>query len=409
MKILIVDDHPVRYKELVVELATLGISREDICFVTYANEAYERLENDSYDLLILDILIPLDRFDEPDHSNSLNILYSISEAEGINKPGKVIGISSDISAAESVSGEFSEHTWSIIRYDINNIEWIRKIINCAKYLIGKIGSKDDEVKKQNAVDLAIICALQTPELDAVLRLPWNWGVSRPIDDLIFVRDGWFISDNKKITVVAVYASRMGMIATALKSFAVISILRPKVIGMTGICAGVKDKVNIGDVLFADPAWDFQSGKRVKDKGNTSFSIAPHQLVPCYTIRCHIEQLKTDSDFLKEISSTYEKECKFSTNIVLGPVASGSAVLADGDTIKEIKEQQRDLVGVEMEIYGLYSAAYNSSPQPKFFALKGVCDFADPDKVDAAQHYAAYASSKVMQKLFETYAVRILEK
>ncbi|WP_338628306.1 hypothetical protein [Yersinia intermedia] len=409
MKILIVDDHPERYKDLVPELIRIGIGKEDVHFVTFANEAYEELEKEYYDLLILDILIPLDRFDEPDHSNSLNILYTISETEDVKKPGKVIGITSDISAAESVSDEFSEHTWSIIRYSSNNIEWLRKIINCSKYLIGKIGNKDDDVKKQDTVDLAIICALQTPELDAVLKLPWNWGVSRPIDDLIFVRDGWFISENKKFTVVAAFATRMGMIATALKSFAVISILKPKVIGMTGICAGVKGKVNIGDVLFADPAWDFQSGKRVKDKDNTSFSIAPHQLVPSYAIRCHIEQLRLDSELLDEISLMYDSEFKFSTNIVLGPVASGSAVLADGDTIKEIRGQQRELVGVEMEIYGLYSAANNSSPQPKYFALKGVCDFADPDKVDEAQHYAAYASSKVMQKLFETYAARILEK
>lgn len=408
MKILIVDDHPERYKDLVVELKKLDVFEKDICFSTYASEVYEKLETDYYDLLVLDILIPMERFGDPDYSNSLNILHSITEDENINKPGKVIGITADISAANSVSDEFSEHTWSIISYEVNEVEWIRKIFNCVKYLISKIKTTDNEVKKQDTVDLVIICALETPECDAVLKLPWNWRASRPIDDLIFVRDGWFNSGNKKFTVAVVFATRMGMIATALKSFAVISILKPKAIGMTGICAGVKGKVNIGDVLFADPAWDFQSGKRVKDKGNSSFSIAPHQLIPSYSIRCHIEQLKSDTAFLTEISDAYKDENKFSTNIILGPVASGSAVLADGDIIKEIKNQQRELIGVEMEIYGLYSAAHNSSPQPKFFALKGVCDFADPDKLDSAQHYAAYASAKVMQKLFETYGIRILE-
>ncbi|MEI7174226.1 hypothetical protein [Pectobacterium carotovorum] len=408
MKILIIDDHPIRYKDLVNELYELGVVHEDIFFVTSANEAYDHLEKYFFDLLILDILIPLNIFDDPDHSNSLNILYSISENEHVKKPGKVIGISSDMSAVENVSGEFSEHTWSIIKYSDNDLEWVRKITNCVKYLIEKMKGNNEGIKKNKPVDLVIICALETPELDAVLKTPWNWGAPRPIDDLIFVRDGWFICENKKFTVSVAFASRMGMIATALKSFAVISLLKPKAIGMTGICAGAKGKVSIGDVLFADPAWDYQSGKRVKDKGNTSFSISPHQLPASYKIRCHVEQLRSDTEFLKDMSSAFSGKRKFKTNIILGPVASGSAVLADGDTIQEIKNQQRDLIGVEMEIYGLYSAAHNSVTQPEFFALKGVCDYADPDKIDDAQNYAAYASSKIMQKLFETYGTRILE-
>lgn len=95
--------------------------------------------------------------------------------------------------------------------------------------------------------------------------------------------------------------------------------------------------------------------------------------------------------------------------MLGPVASGSAVLADGEVVKEVRAQQQDLIGIEMEIYGLYAAAHVlSSPQPKFFAAKGVCDFAEPDKDDSHQRYAAYASANVVRLLIERYGDRILE-
>jgi hypothetical protein len=53
--------------------------------------------------------------------------------------------------------------------------------------------------------------------------------------------------------------------------------------MCGICAGVKGKVNIGDIVFADPVWDYQSGKFIKEDGVAKFSISPHQLdrLKCY--------------------------------------------------------------------------------------------------------------------------------
>lgn len=406
MKILIVDDHPVRYKPLIAEMEAIGIEKKSIDFAYCSADASELLTHNIYDLLILDVLIPLEKWDDdPSPGNSINLLYEISEGKELSKPGKVIGITSDIKVAGEVSKDFEEHTWSIIHYSISDVEWVKKIINCAKYLLNKQHGVD--VKDQESVDLVLICALEEPELEAVLKLPWNWQVARPLDDLIFIRDGFFFSNGKKFTVAATFSSRMGMVATALKSFALISKLSPKVIGMTGICAGVKEKVSIGDVLFADPVWDFQSGKRVKDKKNNSFSIAPHQLYPDVTIRTHVEQLRSDKDFFDTLHVGYFGDKSFTSKLIIGPVASGSAVLADGETINEIKRQQRELIGVEMEIYGLYTAAANSSPAPKCFAFKGVCDFADPDKKDDAQFYASYASARVMQRLFEQFGYRIL--
>lgn len=408
MRILIADDHPIRYRPLVLELEAIGIDKTNIVYAISSDDAQTKLEHEFFDLLILDILLPLFNYDDDvSHENSLAILHRINNDLTIIKPGKVVGITSDIKAAGAASEVFSESTWSIINYSQIENEWIRKTVNCVKYIKQKIDSTPTSTSATSLVDLAIICALESPEFDAVMDLPWNWDAARPIDDLVFVRDGWLLSKGKKITVVAAFSSKMGMVSTALKSFAVITKLNPKVIAMTGICAGVKEQVSIGDVLFADPAWDFQSGKRVKDSDSVTFSFAPHQLPANYTVRTHIEQLRSNQDFLQSLPEIFEKNCEFRTKIKIGPVASGSAVLADGDTIKEIKKQQRELIGVEMEIYGLYAAAMASSPQPKFFALKGVCDYADPDKVDKAQSYAAFASARVLQKLFEEYGTRCL--
>lgn len=408
MMILIADDHPARYRILLRELESLGVDRTNIVFAESADSAQNKLEDCYFDLLILDILLPAYDYEEDvSYNNSLSILTLICDDDTIIRPGKVIGITSDITAAGEASKLFHDNTWSIINYSPTDIEWIRLIINCVKYIKQVISDESNSTTIKSQVDLVIICALESPEFDAILNLPWNWEASRPIDNLIFVRDGWFYSNNKKISVVATFSSRMGMVSSALKSYAIISKLNPKVITMTGICAGVKDKVSIGDVLFADPAWDYQSGKRVKDSGTNKFSIAPHQLPADYSIRTHIEQIRSNKEFFTSLPSLFSQDCGFSTSLKIGPVASGSAVLADGDSIEEIKNQQRDLIGVEMEIYGIYAAAAASSPPPKFFALKGVCDYADPDKIDIAQEYAAFASARVLQKLFEDYGNRFI--
>jgi nucleoside phosphorylase len=180
--------------------------------------------------------------------------------------------------------------------------------------------------------------------------------------------------------------------------------------MCGICAGVKGKTDLGDVLLADPAWDFQSGKRVKDKKNKSFSISPHQIPVPTTVRIHVEQLRSDHEALSQIAQKFGPDAPRIPRVIIGPVASGSAVLADSDVIEEIKQQQRDLIGVEMEAYGLYAAAHSASaPQPKAFALKAVCDFADPDKNDKAQRFAAFTSARLLCLLIQKFGARLLKE
>jgi nucleoside phosphorylase len=264
-------------------------------------------------------------------------------------------------------------------------EWITRTVNCVTFINrGAPGERDSNV------DIAILCAMARPELEEVLKLRWHWSSPRPIDDSIFVRDGFVECEGHKLTVCATFAPRMGMVSSALTTASLISLLKPRLVVMSGICAGVRGKVNMGDVLFADPAWDFQSGKRVRDGKNTQFSMRPHQIPTPHKIRRHMELIRDDKDALTKLTSDFDGDAPGITRVVLGPVASGSSVLADGEVVKEIRAQHQDLIGIEMEISGLYAAAHAASaPQPKFFAARGVCDFADPDKDNTHQRYAAY--------------------
>lgn len=408
MKIIITDDQTQRYRRLTDALSQIDVDRNAVDIVCCAQDAREKLETERYDLLILDVLIPLRPEGEPDTRHSLDLLLELHEGDVLNRPSHILGITADKKLVGEAANYFEERTWTVVEYSESNDEWVNRAINCVRYIQNE-KVKNSSGKMSYNVDLAIICALEKPEKEEVLRLPWNWSSPRPLDDIVFVQDGFFDIGARRVTVCATSSPRMGMVSTAIRSAAIISHLRPRLLAMCGICAGVRGKVNIGDVILADPAWDFQSGKRVSDKGNTSFSIAPHQLCTPTVVRAHVEQIRGDKAALRSVVDNFVDPPSESLRVVIGPLASGSAVLADGEVINDIKAQHRELVGVEMEAYGMYAAAYGaSSPQPRCFALKSVCDYADTEKKDVHQRYAAYTSANVLRILMEKFGLRLLE-
>lgn len=394
MKILLVDDNPRRYERLVERLVAAEVKRADIHIVTCAMDARNRLQAEKYDLMVLDIVLPLRSDEAPDDRHSQELLVELLDYDEMIRPRQIVGLSAYEIAAGKVAPFFAENLWTVITYSESNDGWITQILNCVNYL-----RNQDNTPKQRTymTDVAIVCALQDPELNAVLDLKWNWQDARPIDDVTFVHDGSIEIGGQKISIVAAAASRMGMVSAALLSAKLIEAIRPKFLVMLGICAGVKGKIKIGDVLLADPSWDWQSGKRVRDKENASFSVSPHQISVSASIRSCFEQLRNDRGAISSIADAWKADVPHQLKLVVGPMASGSAVLADGDVVSAIKQQHRDLCGIEMEAYGVYSAAAVASyPRPAAFALKSVCDYADPDKNDDHQKYAAYASAKTFE-------------
>jgi nucleoside phosphorylase len=288
----------------------------------------------------------------------------------------------------------------VIQYEHSCTDWIQKIENCVRYLKEK--NNVDQPKSYD-FDLAIICALDEPELSEVLKLDWNWSLPKPIDDNTFIYEGSVLLNGRPIKISATHASRMGMVATAIKTASIINILRPRLVVMTGICGGVKKHTNYGDVIFAECAWDYQSGKLKREDGQSVFEVSPHQLMATTQVRSKMELLKADKKFISEISQDFDGHLITNPKLLLGPIATGAAVVADPVYVNTIVGNNKKVLGIEMEIYGLYSAVENSSnPRPKVFALKSVCDFADAKKDDDYQKYCSYMSANVLRVFIERY-------
>jgi nucleoside phosphorylase/CheY-like chemotaxis protein len=401
MKILVIDDAPAKISKIIGVLSEqCGVDRNDIAVAQCAYDARKVLSSSSFDLLIIDILLPLRPEDSPSREISLELLREINEEETLKRPAHILGLTAYSEEANAAEIHFRDRLWTLLTFDESTRDWAKPICNCIEYIRSRARMPQT---RSYETDVCLITALEDPEMSAVHRLPWRWEAPTPLDDATFVRRGTITIGSRTFSVVSAVAPRMGMIATTLLASKLISTCTPKIVAMTGVCAGIKDKTNFGDVIFADTSWDWQSGKRIKDKDNSQFAIDPHHISSNDFLRARMQQLRGDHHLLGDIRKSWPNPPTNELRVMIGPMASGSAVLADGLTVQEIKTQQRTLLAVEMEAYGLFAASSNANhPTPLPLVLKSVCDFADPDKKDEMQAYAAYTSASVLKAFLEKY-------
>lgn len=404
MNILIIDDNRAKILPLIKEIIKLDIPRENIHTSESASDARQKLKSTSYDLVVLDLCLPNVIEEPPSLEVVKQLLEDINEDENLIKPKLMVGFSAYASYIEEVQSMQSFGSMVFHLYQETTDDWLSGIINCVKYLISYGTNNSPEPER---VDLCIISALYTPELTSILDLPWHWDDYELLDHCTSIRRGKFTSGKKSYSVVAAHSLRMGMISATVLATKLITLCKPRFLVMPGICAGVPGKTNFGDILLANPSWDYQCGKRLSNNEGSQFFIAPHQIHVHESVETRILQLSREPGFLSGIKSNWRGDTP-DTELRLhsGPVGCGSAVLADYTIVEDIIEtQQRTLLGIEMEIYGIYSAASSSpEPRPITFAVKSVCDHADNQKNDKFQKYAAYTSAQIVREFFERYMV-----
>jgi nucleoside phosphorylase len=405
MKILVVDDQHSKICKVINLLeGECKLPRDNLVVVQTATDARRALRATKFDLLILDVLLPLRAEDAPTIETSIELLQEIVEEDLYIRPSHIVGLTAYPEVAVEAGAHFREWLWTLIQFDQSTNDWAKPIRNCVDYIRRSSQQKQAEYE----TDVCVITALADPEMSAIHQLSWEWDAASPFDDATFIRRGVLDSGGRRCSLIAAVASRMGMVSTALLASKLILNFKPRFVVMTGVCAGIKEKTELGDIIFADPTWDWQSGKRASDRDNSQFAIAPHQLAAAEFIRARVQQLAGNSNIWHQIRTKWPMHPKHELRLLIGPIASGSAVLADGQVVTEIRSQQRTLLGIDMECYGLFAAASQASfPRPTPIVFKSVCDFADPDKNDDMQAYAAYTSANALQAFLETYLKELL--
>ncbi len=191
----------------------------------------------------------------------------------------------------------------------------------------------------------------------------------------------------------------GGITIAVATTKLITTFRPKLIVIAGICAGVRKKTEIGDILIADPCFDWGSGKWIKNKETkqAKFLPAAYPWRLDESLRIAAKTVGEKHGLLEKIHADYQQDKPQSPpKLIIDAMASGASVLQATTIMEGVREQHKNLVGIEMESYAVFTAAeYSTEPRPKCMAIKAVCDFGDEKKSDEAHEYAAYVSANFL--------------
>ena len=157
----------------------------------------------------------------------------------------IVGLTAYDSLQEVANKIFEKRNWSVIRYLPESEEWEAQLQNKIEHILSAQRS-EIEAEANYESDLAIVCALDDPELSSVRMLNWSWEATTPAKDHVNVIRGEYDRNAKKRLVYAAAAPRMGMTASAVLATKLAFAFRPRYMAMVGIAAGIRGRVNLGD-------------------------------------------------------------------------------------------------------------------------------------------------------------------
>ncbi len=256
-----------------------------------------------------------------------------------------------------------------------------------------IGQKEGSIMQAYDYFAALIYVTDT-EHEAVMRMfDWQEVTLTGDDQIYYIYE--ISNDNQKKKIVAARQDEMGMCASATLSMKLREQFRPQYLIMPGIAAGTRnfaDQQMYGDVLISNLVWNYSNGKYVAPQ-NADITFGNIGFIP------RPSWIQTDPKILKILEKAI-KDPRNECYVHVGPLASGSAVVANGDIVDmQVRSQFDETIGLEMEAYGvLYAAKHAVEPKPYAIIAKSICDFADSQKDDNYQKFAAYTSCEFVKNL-----------
>nr|WP_306514694.1 hypothetical protein [Vibrio fluvialis] len=345
--------------------------------------------------------------DDEEKMSGIKLLEFITNNTKAIPPSYILGMTAYDEALIESQSEYASVIWQVIKFDFSSSSWKENLINSVRYLVSTDIPPYINDGRTYHTDIGIVCALEE-ELESVLEQSDSYErFEIKYDQNIYYKLTYNI-DERQLTAIAVSCPQMGMSTSGVIAQHIISKFRPRILAMAGICAGIKEKVNYGDVLIAEPCFEWGGGKLIENENNElELKHAPYPWRIDSTVKNILRIIKNDQDFFNEIHKNFllssESTPTDIPKLKIGAMASGSSVLQSQKMIDFIKKQHKDLIGIEMESYSVFTASQLADePKPICVSIKSVCDFGDPSKNDNYHKFAAYTSAATLTRFIKDW-------
>lgn len=407
MRILIVHDRKEVAAELkrVVTETSEALDKCDVA-IDYQS-ARSALAEHLYDLLILDLTLPIKTtIGQPSFENVHALLEELFNEGSLNPPGDIIGITRDEEALRLVENRLGPHLMVTISEDPNGA-WKSYLKDKLSYAKRAAKTRALSAARHHDVDALIVTAM-----DIEMR-PYEGAFEmRQAKHFRGATEFAFTDRNDEIRRGVAYSiGKSGQASAASLTQALITFYRPRLAAMSGYCGGVKGKLNLGDLVFFEAAyaWDYGKWEEIPGKPpTTKFCPRPDPIgianssLHSAARRFVSSNLPNDQNLVRRVSEASKGKLS-GFKIHLKPAASGSAVVAADDIVARIGGLNDSIWAVDMEAYGFYHAAeYTRVAQPDFVCVKAVSDFSNGEKGDELHDACSLLSAEAVVRLLTRY-------
>lgn len=376
--------------------------------VTNAFDARQQLETEIFDLLIIDLTIPARDQSIVSYEPAAELLKELFDCASMHVPGDIIGVTRDKSALNRIATDVGQHLMVAIEEDSQGV-WKKSLLEKLRYAHRAAKTRYVSINQHYDYDALIITAMDkelTPyegffEFTEILHFPGA--------KTFLFRD----KDGSERRGVALAIGNAGPPSSASYSQSLITMFRPKLAVMSGYCGGVKGKVQLGDLVFFESAYDWDYGRWEEEKRSQFLGFGSKR--PVFRSRptpinirdskaYNIARELQSSDFNRgpDLLTAIKKESlgrieQFSVH--LRPAASGAAVVANDQIIHQIRGLNESICAVDMESYGFYHAAqYTRVIKPGFICVKSVSDYCNGEKEDGLHNSCSLISATAAHQI-----------
>lgn len=431
MRILIIDDTKDK-RERIAQLV-LNSLKDSFTIIEEADtyeKALSKLQANYYDLVILDLLLPAtDGTLGPDSSKAL--IKLVTSPSALVPPMHIIGLTAYEKVAEEERIFFDEHLLSLEFYSAENAVWADKIAARVAYLVNAERASAQFHAQNFDFDVFVLAARHQNEFVPIKTGLFKKSVTgkHPLwkDD---ITTGYIeLPNGRSLRAALCCVNEMGMAPTAALAAHAISVFRPRLIAMVGMCCGFGDDQcssprKLVDVIVAREVSCWEEGKYEDSKNKNEFKNRAKTRMVDDLIRNDVERIVEQTDatlgpalrrFAKSKAFNAVKthfNTKSDKKIVrdvpevkYSSIVSGSSVIADSKVIAEILSRHPNAIGLDMELFGLYTAVERTyGKRPSVIGVKGVADFGEYNKDDAAQVAASTAAIEVFKGILEHLSI-----
>ncbi len=406
LKVLLLDNSEEKVKAVIQALTdNCNIPENCIKVVKSVSSCRNSLREESYDLLILDLLVPqFDDDEEEDVDEGPKYVEELYKDPDINIPDQIMGLTEHDEWADKVKSTYEDAGWLLVKYSQSDNSWV-KVMQSKVFHIKKF-QEGFKKMKENSYQIGILCALNDEFVELQAAFGNDSWKKEVVSGYPYVCYSTSVSTGQGSTfkIIASCVNKPGSIATSIFSTMMYQVFGIEYLFMVGFAAGFKSKsLRLGDVVVAESIQDYGTGKIIDEVGELKILKEIHQLPGNPSLISIANRTAVDASIRANLNKDIEvanlkKNKRDQVEVYVSPTVCGPYVVANKEVMKELKGDSRKLQALDMEGFGLYLSSYFLDK--KCLWIKGVSDFADQKKKDDYHKAAAFASARFLYYLIK---------